>query len=237
MRGDGRPVKAMIEEALRMRRERAAGPRISTPVAGLPLYGAEEEDEGEGDDSDPDPEPDTEPTTSTDSGELKRIRSELDRARKEAAANRTAKRELERIKAEQMTEAEKVQAAKEAAEKEAAEARTELLTMRLENSISKAALKLGFADPDDAFALVDKSALDIDETTGAPSSESVKAELDRLAKAKPYLLGRNTTPSTGSGDGEGRGDAPPPPNDTDQNAKIEKYKKELLEQGAVAWPS
>jgi len=65
-----------------------------------------------------------------------------------------------------------------------------------------AAAKLGFADPDDAFRLLDQSALEF-EDDGTP--RNLDAQLGALAKAKPYLLSQaRAAGSFDTGTGGGR---------------------------------
>lgn len=79
-------------------------------------------------------------------------------------------------------------------------------------AVTRAALKLGFLDPADAFALLDRNALDRDEG-GAP--RNVDKLLADLLKSKPYLGGAGRP--TGSADGGVQGDATPA---MDMNARI-----------------
>lgn len=218
-------------------------------TAGIAFYGAEENkgEEGEGDtdadgDTTPDPRGDSAPPSTEDATWL---RKELDKARKEAAANRKAKKDLERIQNETMSEAEKEKARQEERDRRATQLEQELQRERVANAVFRAAATIGFADPSDAHRLIDESALSIDEETGRPDPASVKSALDQLAKEKPYLLGKTNTGSgsgTNSGKNAGNGDggtngAPPPADKGGADAEIDKYTKELLEKGAVAWPT
>lgn len=81
-------------------------------------------------------------------------------------------------------------------------------------AVTRAALKLGFLDPADAFALLDRNALDRDEG-GAP--RNVDKLLADLLKSKPYLGGAGRP--TGSADGGVQGDGAATPA-MDMNARI-----------------
>jgi len=67
-----------------------------------------------------------------------------------------------------------------------------------------AAARLGFADPEDAFALLDREAIEFDDA-GTP--KNVSRLLTDLLKAKPYLGAAHARPM-GSADGGARAGAP-----------------------------
>lgn len=101
-------------------------------------------------------------------------------------------------KGEQLSEKEKLEAA--IAEKEKAiaakqaeldRAQTEMVEIRTRNAITLEASKQGFADPDDAYTLADKSGVEIGKDG---KITGVKEALEALAKAKPYLLKTNGKP-------------------------------------------
>jgi hypothetical protein len=83
------------------------------------------------------------------------------------------------------TEAERLAGAnKETADKlTAAEQRAQDLAIRL--SVERAARKLGFIDEDDAYRLIDRKAVELDDD-GEPTN--VDALLTALAKSKPHLV-------------------------------------------------
>jgi len=85
----------------------------------------------------------------------------------------------------EMTEVQKANAAREAAEAEQKRLKDELLDERIKNAVLAAAKD--FADPQDAYAMLDLDLLEIDEKTGKilGVEEAIKA----LVKKKPYLLG------------------------------------------------
>lgn len=107
-------------------------------------------------------------------------------------ATKTQLKELDDLRAKvkaaedkDKTEAERLAGnAKEASEKlTAAEARAQDLAIRL--SVERAARKLGFIDEDDAYRLIDRKAVDMDDD-GEPAN--VDTLLAALAKAKPHLV-------------------------------------------------
>lgn len=83
-----------------------------------------------------------------------------------------------------MTELQKAQADKEKAEKSALQLQEDLKTERIKNAILAAATD--FADPNDAYTMIDHSLLEIDDKTGKVTG--VAAAIEALVKAKPYLL-------------------------------------------------
>jgi len=79
----------------------------------------------------------------------------------------------------------------------------------MEHAVAMEAAKLSFADPEDAFALLDVSDIDVDDKTGKPDREDVIFALKALAKSKSYLLKGKAT-MAGKGDGGAKGGAPKP---------------------------
>ncbi len=129
-------------------------------------------------------EPQSKPQKSAD--DYERIIADL---RKENASHRTKLKSFEDAE-KQRQEAELSE--KEKLEKRLAEAqreREQTLTRAQEritaSEIRAAAADLGFADPQDAARLLDRSELEFDED-GTP--KNAHALLEKLAKAKPYLL-------------------------------------------------
>jgi chromosome segregation ATPase len=101
-----------------------------------------------------------------------------------------AKARLKEIEDKDKSETEKLAAkATEASEKlTLAEARAQDLAIRL--SVERAARKLSFIDEDDAYRLLDRKAVEMDDD-GTPTN--VEALLTALAKAKPHLVGQAET--------------------------------------------
>lgn len=150
-----------------------------------------------------------------DSGED--LKAELDRARKAlAAANKEAadrrkkleafeRAEQERQQA-QLSETERLKQQLAEAESKAATATAAANERLLRAAVLAEASKLGFVDPSDAWRMLDRDGLGIDEdgeATGA--SEALKA----LAKAKPYLVKAATAPAASIDGDRGRGASTP----------------------------
>lgn len=131
-----------------------------------------------------------------------------ERAARQAAAKaaKAAQTELDRLRAElkkredaDLSETEKLR--KQLAESEAAN-QTIIRDRQAERTrfaIEREAARLRFADPADAWSLIDQASIDFD-SNGNPTN--LGALLEGLAKAKPYLTAR---PGTGAGEGGARG--------------------------------
>lgn len=116
----------------------------------------------------------------------------LEEARKLRSENRSLR---ERLKG--LEDAEKARRDQELTETERLLKRTADLEAKLSEAVRSnqertlryatvaSAAKLGFADPEDAYRLLDHAALEFEED-GTP--RNVEAQLASLAKAKPYLL-------------------------------------------------
>lgn len=115
-----------------------------------------------------------------------------DKLQKEQEANERKKLEADG-KLKELAEKERQRA-------EAAESR--LAEMTRKGSISAAAVKAGFVDPNDAPALIDPSKVETDDEGNVTNADALVAE---LAKAKPHLVGKK--PDLG-GAGAGGGDTP-----------------------------
>jgi multidrug efflux pump subunit AcrA (membrane-fusion protein) len=121
--------------------------------------------------------------------ELENTQKALKKANKEAADRRKKLEKLEAAEEErkkaEMSELEKLQAERDEAVK-AAEAATKAANARLlKATIIAKAVELNFTDPNDAYALLDKSELTLADDG---SVEGLDEELTRLAEAKPYML-------------------------------------------------
>lgn len=139
--------------------------------------------------------------SSTDVAALTR---ELAEARREAAKHRTEAQKLRTAAqvAEDAKLPEQERQTKRLAELEKAEAdhARERADWQVQQAVTRSAVRLGFQDPIDAFALIDKDAIELDEH-GAP--RNVDKLMTDLLRAKPYL-GANR--ATGSADGGNRGE-------------------------------
>lgn len=102
---------------------------------------------------------------------------------------KAAKAELDKLKADQLSDLEKANEARAAAERQAAEA-TERAQRTLTDAAIIAAAASKLADPTDAVALIDRAQIEFD-SDGTPSNvaDLVKA----LVEAKPHLASKTTT--------------------------------------------
>lgn len=112
-------------------------------------------------------------------------RAEIRALKAQAKEAEELKKRLQAIEDKDKSEVERLAGtARETSEKlTAAEARAQDLAIRL--AVERAARKLNFIDEDDAFRLIDRSAVETDDT-GDPTN--VDALLKDLAKAKPHLV-------------------------------------------------
>lgn len=113
------------------------------------------------------------------------LRNEIKAGKATAKEAETLKARLKEIEDKDKSEVERLAgSAKEASEKlVAAEARAADLALRL--TVERAATKAGFHDPDDAYRLIDRRTVELDDA-GEPTN--VEALLKDLAKAKPHLV-------------------------------------------------
>lgn len=203
-----------------------------------PLSGAE----GEDDDADPqvgdNDELNPEPSKTYDQAYVDSLRAEAAKRRVEAkeAADRAEKSEAElaKIRKAEMSEleaatatVEELRAQREEAVTQAEALRTQLIQERVLNSVTTAAMEMGFNDPTDALSMIDQTELVDDD--GNVQSRTVKARLKALSDSKPYLL----KPSgAGSGDGRG-GRTPPKEDDTTWEGRVAAHKQKMIESGRV----
>lgn len=145
------------------------------------------------------------------------LQRELGDARKEAAKSRL---ELKKLHDEaqaaadaKLPEQERLQRRLAELEQAQTEHERERTEWRTQAAVTKTALRLGFQDPVDAFALLDRAALEHDDS-GAP--KNVDKLLAELLKAKPYLGGAGRP--SGSADGGVVGQTSQP--GQDMNARI-----------------
>lgn len=121
--------------------------------------------------------------------ELELMRAALKKANAEAAERRKKldayeKAEADR-KAADLSEVERAKKALADAQEAAKKMQAELSESRIKAAIEMEAVKMGFYDAADARALVDMSAVEIDE---AGKVKGAADALKALAKARPYLL-------------------------------------------------
>lgn len=128
-----------------------------------------------------------------------RAQATIDTLRAEVKAGKATQKQLDdanaRLKAiddAAKTEGEKLAAKATEAEQKLTAATAQLAEERLGRIVERTATKLGFHDPDDAFALLNRSAVELD-ADGAPTN--VEALLTALAKQKPHLVKAEGTPA------------------------------------------
>ena len=159
------------------------------------------------------PEPDApEPDAAAEEPTEQRV--PLERLQKVTSENRTLREELDQLRAAEaerakaeMTELEQERAARAEAEAAAQAAAAQVQALERGGWLRSAATAAGFADPDDAVALVGTDAVD----SADAAAERVKA----LAEAKPHLLGQQQP----AGPRPLGGVTPPAPPNTDDPAK------------------
>lgn len=141
-------------------------------------------------------------TSTVDVATIQRKLSELERDnakyRQEAREREDAQRQADEAK---LSEAERQQKRFTEMATENDALKRELRDVKTRYSVIAAAQRLGFADPGDAFRLLDQSQLEFDEK-GEP--RHLDKLLGDLLRAKPYL-GNGTTRSAGSAEGGTRG--------------------------------
>lgn len=153
----------------------------------------------------------TETTNETDDQRLgeegqKALEAFKERARQAERGQKEHQRELERLRGElkkrddaDLSETEKLRKQLADLEKERETIVRDRLAERTRFTIEREAARMRFADPADAWSLIDQSRLDID---GNGNPTNVKELLGELVKTKPYLSAR---PGNGSGEGGARG--------------------------------
>lgn len=142
-------------------------------------------------------------TTPTEAASVPEPKSNEDHYwRRQAEKHEKRARELERA---QMSEAERIKAERDEARAEAQAAREQLSQTLMQTRFEAEANKLGCLDPEAAFALADRSLLQMQDGKPVGIGKALKA----LAEAKPYLFQRQPQPRRSSGgnppDGNGGG--------------------------------
>jgi cell wall-associated NlpC family hydrolase len=138
-------------------------------------------------------------TTLGDAGKraLDAMKAERDTATRDAKAAKQALTELQNAS---LTEAERRDKRLAALELERSDWERERQDMQTREAVTVTALRLGYADPADAYSLINRSAIEFDDT-GKP--RNVDKLLTDLIAAKPYLAGASRP--GGSFDGGPRG--------------------------------
>ena len=155
--------------------------------------------------------------------ELRKIRREAAKWRVEA---QEAKEKLDEKNKAEMSEIERAKAEREEANQRAEKLEAELRQERFESALISEASSQKFNDPSDVIALISREDVKLDDD-GKPVASSLKAAVERVAKAKPYLL---STSSPGSGDGGSRGSQP-------QTDRLKKHEEAIQSRGGIKIPT
>jgi predicted transcriptional regulator len=136
------------------------------------------------------------------------IADRLNRERAKFGDYDDIKSQLQKLKDEQQKKADEEKSELEKAQGELNETKGTLATLqqqlettRYQRAIEREAVKLNFVDPTDAFALVDRGLVKIEEGKVVGADEAIK----KLAEAKPHLLTKKEPPNDDSG-AQGGGD-------------------------------
>lgn len=161
----------------------------------------------------PAPKPENTETPEQLKAKLEESQRALKAANKEAADRRKRLEELEKAEADRqaasLSETEKLQKQLADANAKAAQAQTQANERLIRAEIVAKAAVMKFADPADAYALIDRSKITVND---AGEIEGADELLKDLAKAKPYMLakaapGALNTGNPPGGGGEGETDA------------------------------
>lgn len=172
--------------------------------------GDDSDDPDDSDDSDDsDDDPDDDKGSGASSGlrrDLSSTRAQLREAQKQIKAfqkdkekaDNAKKSDTERLQGELDKSTERVTKLSEAFRKST-----------IDRVVSRLAAKQNFRDAEDAMAFINFSAVDIDQDEDDPSKvevseDNVKAELKRIARAKPHLIKSGTDDGEPTGSGFGR---------------------------------
>lgn len=141
------------------------------------------------------PAGDTPPTDTPSVPDVATLQKELTAARKEAAAFRTKLKHFEdkdaAAKQAQMSEAEKLQAQLADLQRAVEERDQRLKEADLRDAVKGSANRLGFADPADALAMLDRDAIEYSDD-GRP--RNLDHLLGEILRSKPYLKASFTQP-------------------------------------------
>jgi hypothetical protein len=136
-------------------------------------------------------------------GGKRALQEERKSAAKWKAEAETAKKALETLQQASLTESERRDQRLAELELKEADWARERQDWQTRDAVTQAALRLAYADPADAYSLIDRAAIEFDEG-GKPTN--VDKLLQTLIAAKPYLAGASRP--GGSFDGGPRGAAP-----------------------------
>lgn len=167
--------------------------------------------------------------------ELRKVRSEAARYRKELQSLRTKmEEEKKNLELSKMEEAERLRSMALKAEAEANALRNQVGQVAKESAIINAASSLGFYNPKDAILLVDMNQIETDEK-GNIDEEKVFEIVKSLGESKPYLRREMSKAFFGPTNPAPRQGNWPKPRLTNAN-QIEQFKqqsRELTKQGRI----
>lgn len=172
-------------------------------------------------------------TEQDDAQDVDALLGEIKKLRSENAKWRTSLRKLEAEREEkqraEMTELERLKADLEAEREARTLAEQERRRTLVRSQVVASASRLDFADPQDAYRMLDLDGLDVGEDGTIAGLDTA---LKKLAESKPYLLKRNATqfsPTNPSGGAPG-------PTSEQILAQIYGPKRsKLFEGGGVVW--
>jgi hypothetical protein len=119
------------------------------------------------------------------------------------------------------------------ANKKAQEAEAKANERLIKAEVKSIAVELKLVDADAAYALMDRTAVKIND---AGEVEGVKEALEALTKAKPYLVGKgDTVGGVGSGSNPGAGDPPDPVAAAKKYAEERNKRPEAVQGGFDPW--
>lgn len=123
---------------------------------------------------------------------IQATRTERDEAQRVAKENAAAKAKLEKLEAAEkqkkdaeLTETDKLRRELADNQKLLQEAQQQAKERAIRSAIALAAMKANFADPDDAFRMMDVTALELDDKGEV---KDMAEAIGKLATAKPYLV-------------------------------------------------
>lgn len=194
----------------------------------LPVIGGAPDGDGEGDPP-PAPKPADQPPPPANDGDqiasreatetIRKLREQLKDQTMLTKERDALKAKLDEIEASQLSESEKVTKERDALKASLDEAEKKSRDRVIRSEVRVLASELNFADPADAYVMLDLSAVEFDDA-GEP--KDLKPLLEKLAKDKPYLLkatdGKTAVPPTAKG-GNGQ---------LSRDELIEQKKKALL---------
>ena len=164
---------------------------------------------------------------------IDRQTEELRTLRAQAKELADARARLKEIEDKDKSETERMASKAREVEAKLTSAEQRAADLALQMSVERAARKLGFIDEDDAYRLLDRKAVTLDDD-GVPTN--VETLLKDLAKAKPHLIASEDTGQRGTNGNATRGvpGTPKPAGNTQTQSRaamIEQARKELAAGG------